>query len=32
MGHTGVGLCEVGWVILGWGGSCRGWVGHTGVG
>ena len=32
MGHTGVGLCEVGWVMLGWGGSCRGGVGHTGVG
>ena len=25
VGHTGVGLCEVGWVMLGW-------VGHTGVG
>ena len=23
---------EVGWVMLGWGGSCRGGVGHTGVG
>ena len=30
MGHV-----EVGWVMLGWGGSCRGvWggVGHVGVG
>ena len=22
----------VGWVIVGWGGSCRGGVGHAGVG
>ena len=22
----------VGWVMLGWGGSCRGGVGHAGVG
>ena len=22
----------VGWVMQGWGGSCRGWVGHAGKG
>ena len=27
MGHTGVG-----WVMKGWGGSCRGGVGHASVG
>ena len=27
VGHTGVGLCEVAWVMLGWGGSYRGRVG-----
>ena len=27
MGHVGVG-----WAIQGWGGSCRGGVGHAGVG
>ena len=27
MGHTGVGLCEVGWVMLGWGGSLERWGG-----
>ena len=27
-----MGLCEVGWVMLGWGRSCRDGVGHTGVG
>ena len=32
MGHTGVGLCEVGWVMLWLGGSGRGGVGYTGVG
>ena len=26
-----MGMCEVGWVMLGWGGSCRGGVGHTGL-
>ena len=35
MGHVGVGgvdYVRVGWVMLGWGGSCRGKVGHAGVG
>ena len=35
MGHVGVGWVirvGVGWVMLGWGGSCRGGVGHAGVG
>ena len=32
MGHTGVGLCEMGWVMPGWDGSCRDGVGHTAVG
>ena len=43
MGHTGVGWGGVkkgvvghdaglGWVMQGWGGSCRGGVGHAGVG
>ena len=27
MDHAGVG-----WVMVGWGGSCRGGVGHAGVG
>ena len=27
MSHAGVG-----WVMQGWGGSCRGCMGHTGVG
>ena len=28
VGHVGVGvLCRVGWVMQGWGGSCRGGVG-----
>ena len=27
--YAGVGLCEVGWVMLEWGGSCRGGLGHT---
>ena len=30
MGHAGVRW--VGWVMQGWGRSCRGWVVHTGVG
>ena len=29
---VGVGHAGVGWVIQGWGGSCRGRVGHVGVG
>ena len=32
MGHAGcggVGDARVGWVMLGWGGSCRGAVGHA---
>ena len=35
MGHVGVGQagsCRVGWVMQGWHGSCRGGVGHVGVG
>ena len=35
MGHVGVGWgrsCRVGWFMQGWGGSCRGEVGHVGVG
>ena len=35
VGHAGVGhgLCRggVGWVMLGWGRSCRGEMGHGGV-
>ena len=34
MGHAGVGQggsCRVGWVMQGWGGSCRCQVGHAGV-
>ena len=28
----GVWWGRVGWVMVGWGGSCRGGVGHAGVG
>ena len=31
-GWCEVGHTEVGWVMLGWGGSCRGVVGHSGAG
>ena len=31
VGWGGVGHAGVGWVMLGWGGSCRGGVGHAGV-
>ena len=31
-GGGGLGYAGVGWVMLGWGGSCRGGVGHVGVG
>ena len=29
--HVGVGGWVGGWVMVGWGGSCRGGVGHGGV-
>ena len=32
MGHTGVGWGEVCHALMGWGGSCRGGVGHAGIG
>ena len=34
MGHVGVGVGHVGveWVMQGWNGSCRGGMGHEGLG